>query len=131
MYGVIKSVKGNVRYLIQSWMVAMVVFGLSCSKNHPAPEGILTHDQMVAVMSELYVSEQKISTLGIKRDSLAQIFAFMKDRIFAKTGVTDSVFKKSLNYYMDRPLELELIYTSLVDSLNLREQRIPAVQPRR
>jgi len=40
------------------------------------------------------------------------------------------VFRKSMDYYMDHPMEMELIYTSLVDSLNLREQRVPAVRPR-
>jgi len=130
MYGVRKSVKGTRRYVTQSWMVVIVIFALSCSQKDRVPEGILTQDQMVSVMSELYITEQKISTLGIKRDSLSQIFEVMKGKIFAKTGVTDSVFKKSLNYYMDRPLQMELIYTSLVDSLNLREQRIPAVKPR-
>lgn len=130
MYGVRKSVKGTMRYGMQLWMVTLLVFALSCSKNDRVPEGILTQDQMVAVMSELYINEQKVSTLGIKRDSISQIFDVMKDKVFAKTGVTDSVFKRSLNYYTDRPLQLELIYTSLVDSLNLREQRIPAVKPR-
>ena len=37
--------------------------------------------------------------------------------------MSDSVFKKSFDYYMDRPKEMELIYTALVDSLSLMEQR--------
>jgi hypothetical protein len=85
---------------------------------------------MVTVMSELYITEQKISSLGIKRDSLEQIAEVMKHKVFAKVGISDSLFRMSMNYYMDHPQELELIYTSLVDSLNLREQRIPAMQPR-
>src|SRR5262245_53776195 len=117
MYGVRKSVKGSTRYVLQSVVVTLVIFALSCSKGDRVPEGILNHDQMVSVMSELYITEQKISTLGVKRDSLSQIFEVMKDKIFTKTGVTDSIFKKSLNYYMDHPLQMELIYTSLVDSL--------------
>ena len=111
-------------------MVVLIIFALSCSSKQQLPPGILTHDQMVAVMSELYITEQKVSSLGIKRDSLEQIADVMKDKVFAKVGVPDSVFRMSLNYYMDHPQELELIYTSLVDSLNLREQRIPAMQPR-
>ena len=85
---------------------------------------------MVAVMSELYITEQKVSSMGLRRDSLEQIADVMKDKIFAKVGIADSVFRKSMDYYMDHPMEMELIYTSLVDSLNLREQRIPAVRPR-
>jgi hypothetical protein len=120
---VVKSVKGNGGYLMRSCIVIMIIFGLSCCKKKQVPEGILTRDKMVAVMSELYVTEQKISTLGVKRDSLSQMFDVMKEKVFAAQGITDSVFRKSMDYYMDRPLEMETIYTSLVDSLNLREQR--------
>ena len=125
----IKSAKGIVRYAIRSCPVVLIIFALSC-ENRQVPEGVLTHDQMVTVMSELYIAEQKISSLGIKRDSLEQIAEVVQDKVFAKVGISDSVFRMSMNYYMDHPQELELIYTSLVDSLNLREQRIPAMQPR-
>lgn len=96
----------------------------SCGKNDRVPAGILDKGQMVSVLSELYISEQKISTLGVKRDSLKEIFSVMKDSIFEKTGVSDSVFRKSMNYYMEDPLVLEGIYAVLIDSLNLREQRV-------
>lgn len=101
----------------------MVLF-FSCEKKERVPDGILTKDQMVSVLSELYIIEQKIGTVGVKRDSLKQIFAALQDRVFEKTGVTDSVFRQSLNYYMDRPQTFEGIYTALIDSLNLREQRL-------
>ena len=108
---------------MRSCIVIVIIFGLSSCKNKQVPEGILTRDQMVAVMSELYITEQKVATLGVKRDSLGRVFDVLKEKVFAKQGITDSVFRKSLNYYIDRPLEMETIYTSLVDSLNLREQR--------
>ena len=97
---------------------------LSCSKKERVPEGILNHDQMVSVLAELYIIEQKISTLGVKRDSLTQIFGAMKGRVFEKTGVTELVFDESLDYYVDHPQSLEKIYAALIDSLNLREQRL-------
>jgi hypothetical protein len=115
---------------IHSCIVATVVFAFSCAKKDKPPEGILTQDQMVAVMSELYIGEQKISTLGVTRDSLSLIFAVLKEKIFEKASTSDSVFRKSLDYYMDRPQTLELIYTALVDSLNLREQRALSGQTR-
>jgi hypothetical protein len=108
---------------MRSCIVFMILFGLACCKKNQAPEGILTQEKMVAVMSDLYITEQKISTLGVKRDSLSQMFDVLKEKVFAKQGITDSVFRKSMDYYIDHPLEMETIYTSLVDSLNLREQR--------
>jgi hypothetical protein len=123
-------VKGKDGYVMRSCLVIVIILGLSCCNKKSAPEGILSQDEMVAVMSELYIAEQKISTLGVKRDSLSQIFGVMKEKVFAKAGTTDSVFRKSLNYYMDHPREMEVIYTSLVDSLNLREQRALSGHPR-
>jgi hypothetical protein len=101
----------------------MLVF-LSCGKKETVPEDILSQDQMVSVLSELYILENKISSLGVTRDSLTQIFGAMKGKVFEKSGVSDSTFSKSLNYYVDHPKNLEEIYTVLIDSLNLREQRL-------
>lgn len=109
---------------LQAGLMVLAAILFSCGQKGKVPEGILTPDQMVSALSELYIAEQKISTLGIPRDSLRQIFDVMEGKIFAKVNSSDTVFKKSLNYYVDRPKTLELIYTALVDSLSLREQRL-------
>lgn len=103
--------------------ICILVF-FSCTNKDRVPEGILSKDKMVTVLAELYVVEQKISTLGVTRDSLTQIFDALKGRVFEKTGVSESVFDESLSYYVDNPQSLETIYTVLIDSLNLREQRL-------
>jgi hypothetical protein len=41
-------------------------------------------------------------------------------------GIPDSVFIESYNYYAAHPVELEKIYSVVVDSLNLREQKLMA-----
>jgi hypothetical protein len=107
--------------------LCLVASGLlidACSKDDQKPADLLNQEEMVRVMAELYLTEQKISTLGIKRDSLKQVFSVMKERIFTKAGTTDSVFKRSLNYYMSHPKVIEGIYTALIDSLNLHEQQM-------
>lgn len=79
---------------------------------------------MVKVMSELYLAEQKVSSLGVPRDSLKQVFDVMKDKILKKNGTTDPAFKRSLKHYMDQPKAFEELYTALIDSLNLHEQQM-------
>jgi hypothetical protein len=49
----------------------------------------------------------------------------MGKKVFQNAAVSDTVFRKSFDYYMERPREMELIYTALVDTLQLREQRAP------
>jgi hypothetical protein len=88
------------------------------------PDGILSHQEMVKVMTELYINEEKVSRMGLSPDSAVTLFHLMKGKIFESTGVPDSVFKRSLDYYLDRPPETEMIYSILIDSLQLREQRM-------
>ena len=78
---------------------------------------------MVKILTEIYLTEQKINRLGVSRDSGEHEFERFKKGVFERVGVSDSVFKRSFDYYMDRPKEMEMIYTALVDSLSLMEQR--------
>jgi hypothetical protein len=90
---------------------------------------ILSHNEMVTVMSEIYIIEDKINRLSLEPDSSRKIFERMKIKVEEKTGVSDSVFQRSMKYYRERPAELEKIYTALVDSLNLKEQTAPIAIP--
>jgi hypothetical protein len=90
---------------------------------------VLTREEMVRVMMEIYILEDKINRMTIGPDSSRQVFAVMNKRVPERTGIPDSVFRKSLEYYTSRPKEMERIYSALVDSLNLREQRIQVGAP--
>lgn len=116
--------KGNASFFIRVFFFgAAFAWLVSCAEKRA--EGILTKAQMVKVMQELYVAEEKVNELALSRDSAKEVFPVMRDKVFENAGIRDSVFKKSLDYYMERPKEMELIYTALVDTLQLREQRAP------
>jgi Domain of unknown function (DUF4296) len=122
--GVIKSVKRLLNTnRVPSLLFVLLVAG-SCADKDRLPDGIMTREEMVSVLSELYLSEQKINAIGVKRDSLRQIFSEVEPELFERAGTTDSLFKRSMNYYLDRPRLMEGLYTSLIDSLNLKEQRM-------
>jgi hypothetical protein len=104
--------------------VLILLFCISCNEAVKNDQPILTKAEMVEVLKEIYLTEQKVNRLGLPRDSAEYEFERFKRIVFEKKGVSDSVFKRSFNYYMDRPKEMEMIYTALVDSLSLLEQRI-------
>jgi hypothetical protein len=104
--------------------IAFLIFFISC-KHEIKPAHILTKEEMVKVLTDIYITEEKMNRLSLPRDSTEKIFEEMKRKIFEKQAVADTAFKSSFNYYMDRPKEMELIYTALVDSLQLMEQRVP------
>lgn len=111
-----------VRIILAGLMILIVS---ACGKTS-RPEGVLTEKQMVNVMTELYLAEEKANRLSVPTDSIKEIFPLFSARAFKKAGVSDSAFRKSMDYYMSQPEKLENIYTILVDSLNLKAQRASA-----
>ncbi len=88
------------------------------------PDVILSEPEMARVLTEIYMNEEKIVKLNLRRDSAEKIFAMAEPILFQKIGVSDSVFRISFQYYIEHPQKLELIYTAVVDSLNLWEQKL-------
>ncbi|HEY0744974.1 MAG TPA: DUF4296 domain-containing protein [Chryseosolibacter sp.] len=99
---------------------------ISCEKTaQRKPDYILSEEEMVKALAEVYIAEQKVSRLQLNADSAAVVFGSMEKKVFSNLNVPDSVFRASLDYYMDHPKQMEKIYGVLVDSLQLREQRAP------
>lgn len=112
------------RFFIRIFLfLAALAWIVSCGEDRP--EGILSKEEMVRIMEELYIAEEKINHLALSRDSSRTVFSVMGEKVFENFAVTDSIFKRSFDYYMERPKDMELIYTALVDTLHLREQRAP------
>jgi hypothetical protein len=120
--------RDQVKFPFERKMVRNIAWGLliltvaACAERKP--EGILTEKQMVNVMTELYLAEEKAGKLPIQYDSLQKLIPMFSAMAFEKTGISDTLFRKSFDYYMSEPAKLEDIYTILVDSLNLKAQRV-------
>jgi Domain of unknown function (DUF4296) len=99
---------------------------LGCSSRQEKPAGILKSSEMVHMYTEMYVAEERVTRLSLPRDSAEKVFKLIEKKVFEKNNIADSVFRQSIAHYMNHPKDLELIYTAVVDSLNLREQRATA-----
>ena len=109
-------------------IVGFIFLMMACGPEK-APPGILTEQQMVKAITEIYIAEEKSAHMSISHDSIRKIFPQFEARIFEKMGVSDSVFKKSLEYYQSNPKKLENIFTAVVDSLSLQSQRMAPTPP--
>jgi hypothetical protein len=118
-----KALNGVNRFLTIVLVCAGLLVLDGCSSKAKRPAGVLSRREMVDILEEIYIAEAKISRMGIHGDSSDRVFEIFRKKVAEKTNVSDSVFQRSFNYYKDQPQDLELIYTALVDSLNLREQR--------
>lgn len=112
----------GMKFLKQITLATLLVLG-ACRGESKRPANVLSQQEMVRVLSDVLVLEEKVTRLGLTGDSALIVFNTLKGKVFENAGVPDSVFKKSMDYYIDHPEELEQVYSVLVDSLNLREQR--------
>lgn len=101
----------------------MSLFILACS-NEKKPARLLSEAEMTRVIIEIYLNEEKVNRMNLRRDSAEKIFDLAKPIIFKKIGVSDTLFRESFQFYAANPVALEKIYTVVVDSLNLMEQRL-------
>jgi hypothetical protein len=96
---------------------------LSCGRND-TPPGILPKEKMAKVLGEIHIAEEKVKRMNLSVDSGVVVMNELSQRVFDSLSVSDSIFRKSLAYYWDHPKEMDKVYASLVDSLNLREQKL-------
>lgn len=108
-----------------------VLLVVSCQQES-APKGVLTRQEMSAWLLEVYMAEARAGSWPITRDSSYKLFLPFQDSLKSRRGLKDSTIIRSYEYYLGRPNELESIYDIVIDSLNLREQRLmraPSVPP--
>jgi hypothetical protein len=103
-----------------------LIFLLPACAPDKTPAGVLSEQEMVKILAEIYLAEEKTERAGIPYDSARKIFPKFEAKIYEKMSVSDSVFLKSMEYYKAHPKKLDYIYSALVDSLNLQAQREPA-----
>src|SRR5437868_8903275 len=90
-----------------SAVVMSAILMFSCNRREAVPSGILSKPDMVKVLAEVYIAEEKINRLSLTRDSADKVLRYMIDRLPEKTSVQDSVFRNSFDYYMDHPIEMQ------------------------
>lgn len=114
------------------WLPA-IILGLLCSlacKSEPPPEGVLSQAEMVKALKSLYIAEEHVSRFGLKPDSARKYFKRLEARLFEQMEIDNETFERSFDYYVRHPDEWEEVYSALVDTLNLEEQRfsLPVVE---
>jgi hypothetical protein len=110
---------GNKKRLITLGLISL----LSCGKREKPP-GVLPEEEMAELIGEVYIVEEKVKKLNLPPDSAEDLSYLLSQRLLDSLSVPDSVFKESIAYYWDHPDEMNDVYTALVDSLNLREQKL-------
>ncbi len=96
---------------------------LTGCRGDKTPPGVLDQKQYADYLVNIYIAEAKLNTLAITPDSAMKLFQPFEASLLAKYGVSDSVIQNTYQYYLAHPAQLEQVYTTVIDSLNLMEQK--------
>ena len=109
--------------MLKYTLVILCVF-VSCQSNKTEnAKGVLTKQELTTFLIEMYLAEARLDNVPIGRDSAIKLFIPYEDKLMKKFNIADSTLKKTYQYYLEHPKEMEEIYDVLIDSLSLREQR--------
>jgi hypothetical protein len=103
------------------FIIVLALAGCLSSSKKP-PRGIMTQTQMVAYLIDFHLADAKISTLNLPEDSIKKFYGRMELELYKKHKINDSLYLKSLSYYLYDVKGMEDIYSAVVDSLSLRER---------
>lgn len=103
-------------------LVLLVAALLACTRE-TRPREVLDQQQMAALLIDLYLAESRIALQNFPKDSGYKYFVPFEDSLLRARTLSDSVLRKSYEYYLAHPEEFERVYAAVVDSLNLRLQQ--------
>ncbi len=90
-------------------------------EDNPKPKDLLSEEEMVNVLIDIHLTEGIASSLPIPYDSSQVLYSLLEKEVFVKHQVEDSVFTRSMIYYLQDPAIMDRIYARVVDSLVVRE----------
>ncbi|MFD2037124.1 DUF4296 domain-containing protein [Belliella marina] len=103
------------------FIIPIVIFLYAC-ENRNIPPGILDEDKMVSVLIDIHLAEGFVSTFPVNYDSSRTLYPMFEHEVFKEHNVADSVFHKSLEFYLANPKMIDRIYARAIDSLNVIEK---------
>jgi hypothetical protein len=101
--------------------ISVLTILFSCG-GRKLPDGILDEDKMVEVLIDIHLAEGLVSTFPIHYDSSRVLYPLFEKEVFKKHQIPDSVFRMSLEYYMQDTKKMDRMYARTIDSLHVVEK---------
>ncbi|GAA0878331.1 hypothetical protein GCM10009119_12990 [Algoriphagus jejuensis] len=76
---------------------------------------------MVNVLIDIQLTEGIVSALPVAYDSSQLLYSLLEKDVFEKHAVQDSVFTKSMLFYLEDADKMTRIYSRVIDSLTVHE----------
>jgi len=110
---------------MKQYTILLFFWCAACAGPTQEAKGVLTKEELTTFLIEMYLAESKLDNIPIEKDSALKLFMPYEEKLMKKYNLADSTLRKTYQYYMDHPKEMEAVYDAVIDSLSLREQRTP------
>ena len=94
----------------------------ACTSKVEPPQDLVSPAKMSEILVDIHLLEKKISQSRVPYDSQQLMYAHFEQLVFEKHQLDSATYINSLKYYLADPALMETIYTSVVDSLTVREK---------
>jgi hypothetical protein len=105
---------------------------LSCyHENHPkvdTPEHLISRDDMVNVLTDIYVTEGILTYHRMNQESTDEISTNYYKKVFQEHQITHRILKDNLRYYNSSPEEMEEILDEVLAKLSKMQAEITAMK---
>lgn len=108
-------------------VLTIIIFTTSCQNRRPSD--VLSREDYAQYLVDVYLAEAKLNTLAVTPDSAMKLFQPFEESLLRKYNKSDSVIQKTYQYYLTHPEQMEQVYTAVIDTLNLLEQKILVKNP--
>ncbi|MFA6262406.1 MAG: DUF4296 domain-containing protein [Bacteroidia bacterium] len=81
------------------------------------PADLLSRKQMSSILVDLHLSEAMVNATNEVNDSFIQLSVNRNAAIYKKHGVQEENFRTSFEYYKLQPMEIDSIYTDIIQQL--------------
>ena len=85
------------------------------------PPDIWEKEKMVEFLVEAQLIEAKISVEELPKKQSDSLYAYYYEELFAYHNTTQEIWKKNIEYYRDKPEEMDDIYKEVILQLTLLE----------
>jgi len=103
------------------------LFLFSC-KGTKAPDGVINHDQMVNLLTEVHLVDGRTYGTNQSQDSLVKYGTARFDAVFKRFHTDSAEFRKSLKYYSTQPVELQKMYDQILINLKKKSDSLSNLQ---
>ena len=85
------------------------------------PAKLLPQAQMVSLLVDLHVTEARVEASRLPHDSARVLYREQAKSVYWRHNTDEQAFRESMRYYATHGKDLEEIYTTVVDSIQARQ----------